>query len=223
MVQGIDRLIIATADLAAAGDYAALLDVPVQQQADELWFVLANTTVVVRELPEQQGRIVGLALADTAAAPQAETLANPLGLQLERVHPAATDELRRVQAPRRRVDHVVLRTRDAQACIELFASNLGMRLALDKTVPEWGGRMLFFRSGGLTLEVIETEQKKPSRDYFWGVAYECEDLGTEATRLEKAGVALSEIRDGRKPGTQVATLKSHDLGVPTLLIEPAPR
>jgi hypothetical protein len=32
-------------------------------------------------------------------------------------------------------------------------------------------------------------------------------------------VEISNIRDGRKPGTRVCTAKSHTLGVPTLLIE----
>ena len=224
MVQGIDRLIIAVADLATASrEYAALLDEPACQREDEAWFVLANTTVVLRQEPGQQGRILGLALADVDAPEEPEVLDNALGLLLERVHPDATASLRREQAPTRRVDHVVLRTRDAEACIAMFERQLGMRLALDKTVPEWGGRMLFFRSGKLTLEVIESAQKAPSRDYFWGVAYECGDLPREAERLVQAGVALSELREGRKPGTRVATLKSHDLGVQTLLIEPAPR
>jgi hypothetical protein len=41
-----------------------------------------------------------------------------------------------------------------------------------------------------------------------------------ATILAQRGVTLSGIREGRKPGTRVATVKSHCLGIPTLLIEP---
>ena len=40
-------------------------------------------------------------------------------------------------------------------------------------------------------------------------------------KLDSRGVRLSEVRAGRKPGTRVTTLKSRDLGIPTLLIEPA--
>jgi hypothetical protein len=39
-------------------------------------------------------------------------------------------------------------------------------------------------------------------------------------RLRAAGVAVSEIRTGRRPGTEVFTAKSHTAGVPTLLIGP---
>jgi hypothetical protein len=33
-------------------------------------------------------------------------------------------------------------------------------------------------------------------------------------------VQLSPVRKGRKPGTLVASVKSHDMGIPTLLVEP---
>jgi hypothetical protein len=80
--------------------------------------------------------------------------------------------------------------------------------------------MLFFRTGKLTLEVIESQREKPGEDYFWGIAYQCADLEKTAARLTARGVALSGIRAGRKQGSVVATLKSHCLGIPTLLIGP---
>ena len=114
----------------------------------------------------------------------------------------------------------MLRTRDAEACIALFTDQLGGRLALDKSAPEWGGRMLFFRTGQLTLEVIEAEKDKPSRDRFWGIAYQCPDIQETVGLLLENGVEVSDIRAGRKPGTRVATVKSACQGIPTLLIEP---
>jgi catechol 2,3-dioxygenase-like lactoylglutathione lyase family enzyme len=120
------------------------------------------------------------------------------------------------------VDHLVLHTTDADDCIRLFQRELGLRLALDQTVPEWGGRMLFFRSGKLTLEVIERQDAPPASDYFWGITYQCADLEDTLAALDRAGVAHSPLRAGRKPGTRVATLKSHHLGIPTLLLEPSP-
>ena len=120
------------------------------------------------------------------------------------------------------VDHVVLMTNDADACIRLFGEDgFGMRLALDQLVPEWGGRMLFFRCGKMTLEVIHNLDDPPPQDFFWGITYLCENLDVSLDSLDRAGVAHSSIRDGRKPGTRVATVKSHNLGLPTLLIEPA--
>ena len=119
------------------------------------------------------------------------------------------------------MDHIVLRTADADACIDLFSVGLGIRLALDKNAPQWGARMLFFRVGKLTLEVVEPAEEKPERDYFWGIAYQCSKLSSTTKKLLEGGVALSEVRIGRKPGTKVATVKSHSLSIPTLLIEPA--
>jgi catechol 2,3-dioxygenase-like lactoylglutathione lyase family enzyme len=116
------------------------------------------------------------------------------------------------------VDHLVLRTSDAEACVQLFSVGLGLRLALDKSAPDWGGRMLFFRVGKLTLEVIESSDAETGPDRFWGIAYRCADLSTTTVRLKAEDVALSDTRPGRKPGTNVATLKSHALGLPTLLI-----
>ena len=80
--------------------------------------------------------------------------------------------------------------------------------------------MLFFRAGQLTLEVIESQREQPAEDYFWGIAYHCADLEQTVARLAARGVALSEIRAGRKQGSVVATVKSHCLGIPTLLIAP---
>jgi hypothetical protein len=46
----------------------------------------------------------------------------------------------------------------------------------------------------------------------------------EATRarLLSAGVDVSEVRTGRKPGTRVLTVRSGTCGIPTLLVERAP-
>jgi hypothetical protein len=80
--------------------------------------------------------------------------------------------------------------------------------------------MLFFRAGKLTLEVIEPLGEPPAADYFWGIAYQCADLQRTALQLASRGVSLSVIRAGRKPGSFVATVKSHCLEIPTLLLQP---
>ena len=79
--------------------------------------------------------------------------------------------------------------------------------------------MLFFRAGKLTLEIIEPYHDLPERDFLWGIAYQCKDLEQTLELLDQRGIEVSESREGRKQGTRVATLKSHDLGIPTLLIE----
>ena len=125
------------------------------------------------------------------------------------------------------VDHVVLNTVDGDDCIRLFGDGgLGIRLALDQRREEWGGRQIFFRTGSMSLEIIESldpEKKKGRTDQFWGIAFRVSNIDLTYERLLRMGVTISDIRDGRKEGTRVATVKSHNLGLPTLLIEHAVR
>jgi len=51
------------------------------------------------------------------------------------------------------VDHVVVNTTDPDATSALYGEKLGLRLALDRTFPGWGMRLMFFRVGGITVEV----------------------------------------------------------------------
>jgi len=91
-------------------------------------------------------------------------------------------------------------------------------LALEQHVPEWGGTQLFFRTSSMSIEVIGSDIA-PAQDALWGLALKSPDLEVTQARLSEAGVDVSDIREGRKPGTRVCTVKSHALNVPTLLIE----
>jgi len=144
-----------------------------------------------------------------------QTAANGLRIHITETEflPLAQDDVETC-----RIDHIVLRSNDGDACVRLLAEQLGLRLALDQEKPEWGGRMLFFRNGKLTLEVIAPEGGLKAGDYFWGFALKVADMEAEHTRLQEAGVNVSELRNGRKPGTRVATVKSHSGGVPALLV-----
>ena len=53
----------------------------------------------------------------------------------------------------------------------------------------------------------------------WRVA----DIDATHARLIAAGVDVSEVRTGRKPGTRVMTVRNGTCGVPTLLVQPSPR
>ena len=120
------------------------------------------------------------------------------------------------------VDHVVVKTQSAEAAKIFYGDQLGIRLALEQDVPEWGGVQLFFRVSSMSIEVIASD-KAPEQDELWGLALKTDDIETTHTRLTDSNVEVSDIRDGRKPGTRVCTAKSHSLGVPTLLIEHSPR
>ena len=116
------------------------------------------------------------------------------------------------------VDHVVVKTQSVEAAKRFYGEQLGIRLALEQHVPEWGGTQLFFRTSSMSIEVIASD-KAPAQDELWGLALKSPDLEATQARLFKAGVDVSDIREGRKPGTRVCTVKSRALNVPTLLIE----
>jgi catechol 2,3-dioxygenase-like lactoylglutathione lyase family enzyme len=185
---------------------------------------LSNTVIELVQCVADSARIQGIVFSAPDTQSGERSLANTLGVDIRLCDGSATTDFRQRQPQAQctdlSVDHVVLRTGNAQACLDLFGDELGIRLALDKTVPEWGGRMLFFRAGKLTLEVIESSGNETAASAFWGLAYQCKDLAVFLQALAARGVATSDIRDGRKPGTLVATLKSHSLGIPTLLIQP---
>ncbi len=223
MVRAFDRIVIAVSQLdGAVADYRALLGcspLPGLPGSPGCCFDLGNTLVELAPLGEPEG-IRGLVFESAGAPVDPIALDNPRGLDLWLADGSSAATLRAAgDRSALQVDHLVLRTADAPGCIALLARELGLRLALDQTVPEWGGRMLFFRAGKLTLEVIEPGRDAPARDSFWGIAYRCEDIERSARQLTQRGINLSAIRPGRKAGTRVMTVKSHCLGIPTLFIE----
>jgi catechol 2,3-dioxygenase-like lactoylglutathione lyase family enzyme len=121
------------------------------------------------------------------------------------------------------LDHVVVTTAEPEAAAALYGARLGLDMALDRSHPEWG-RLMFFRCGDLIVEVTHRPGKNPkgTRDRVAGLCWRAADIDASRARLIAAGVEVSEVRDGRKPGTKVATVRSHACGVPTLLIQPAP-
>jgi catechol 2,3-dioxygenase-like lactoylglutathione lyase family enzyme len=227
VVKQFDRISLAVPDLAqAAAQYEQLFGLPAYAPPGSpraAWWDLSNTLIELVEANVEKPCIEGITFDCQATQNGERILQNSLGLAIRGNDGRATAMLRArhglAQAAGMSVDHLVLRTKSADACIAFFAHELGIRLALDKTVPEWGGRMLFFRAGGLTLEVIESAREK--RNFFWGLAYQCRDLAVVGRSLQERGVEVSAVREGRKPGTRVATVKSHCLDIPTLLIEPA--
>lgn len=120
------------------------------------------------------------------------------------------------------VDHVVVRTSDAEAAKQLYGRELGIRLALDRSFEQWGARLLFFRIGGLTIEIAASlgeEVESGAADDLWGIAYRVPDADAARERLVREGFDVSEVRRGRKPGTRVLTVRSGTHGVATLCLE----
>jgi catechol 2,3-dioxygenase-like lactoylglutathione lyase family enzyme len=122
------------------------------------------------------------------------------------------------------LDHVVIRSPNPERAIALYAGRLGLSLRLDRTEPTWGARLIFFRCGDLIVEVVHDLKAGvgDGPDQLWGVSWRVPAIADAHARLRAAGVAVSGVRTGRRPGTQVFTVKSHTAGVPTLLIGPGP-
>ena len=123
------------------------------------------------------------------------------------------------------LDHLVIQSDDLEAARELYGGALGIRLALDQSFPERSARILFFRVGGVTIEVAGRSGPPPrvsdTADSLSGLAWQVPDVEAARRRLAAQGFDVSETRSGRKPGTRVCTVRSGTHGVPTLLIEPA--
>jgi catechol 2,3-dioxygenase-like lactoylglutathione lyase family enzyme len=124
------------------------------------------------------------------------------------------------------VDHVVVRTADAEAAKWLYGTQLGIRLALDRSFEQWGARLLFFRIGGLTIEIaapLDEQAAAGAADELWGIAYRVPDADAARERLAGEGFDVSQVRRGRKPGTRVFTVRSETHGVATLCLEAGPK
>lgn len=124
------------------------------------------------------------------------------------------------------IDHVVVRTEAPDAAIRFYGDQLGLRLALDKTFEQWGARLLFFRVGGVTVEIAapaQATEQPASEDVCWGISWRVPDVEAARERVGAAGFDVSESRPGRRPDTRVCTVREPTCGVATLLIEVAPR
>ena len=159
-----------------------------------------------RDLPRvEDGRGVALSVEARAA-----------DLALSQGSPAAREEARVVA-----LDHVVVRSQDLDASVRLYGEQLGLRLALDREFPERRARLVFFRVGGVTVELsgsLEPEAREGS-DLLWGLAWRVVSIEAARRRLEEAGFRVSPVRPGHKAGTRVFSLENPPSRVPTLVLE----
>ena len=115
-------------------------------------------------------------------------------------------------------NQIIIYTPDVEYLRNLFTEKLGIRLALDKVFNfgEKDIRMMFFRIGGVTLEVIENPDSESLS--YGGVGWHSDNISKCHKRLIDSNFELSEIRKGRKPGTVVATIRNAPLKMPTIII-----
>ncbi len=157
----------------------------------------------------------------TRAATEAARGVRLFFLELGRERPLS---VRTTPASITAMDHVVISTADPTAAAALYGARLGLDMALDRSHPDWG-RLMFFRCGDLIVEVVQRPGKHADamHDTLWGLSWRVADIEATRARLVAAGVDVSEVRDGRKPGTRVLTVRGGTCGIPTLLVERTPR
>ncbi|MEP6841705.1 MAG: VOC family protein, partial [Bradyrhizobium sp.] len=115
------------------------------------------------------------------------------------------------------MDHVVVSTPDPERAAALYGARLGLDMALDRSHPDWG-RLMFFRCGDLVVEVThrpgkpvdaaKEKQQDIKHDRLRGICWRVADIDATQARLAAAGVDVSEVRAGRKPGTRVMTVRA---------------
>ena len=122
------------------------------------------------------------------------------------------------------LDHVVITTDDPERAAALYGARLGLDMALDRTHQDWG-QLMFFRCGDLIVEVVRRPVAggDATRDKLWGLSWRVGDIDAARARLIDGGIEVSEVRNGRKPGTRVMSVRSGTCGVQTLFLERTPK
>jgi catechol 2,3-dioxygenase-like lactoylglutathione lyase family enzyme len=122
------------------------------------------------------------------------------------------------------LDHVVINTANPDRAVALYGARLGLDFRLDRSNPQWGSRLLFFRCGGAVVEIGARlgAEVSDAPDKLSGLAWRIADPDAAQARLAKAGFDVSEVRSGRKPGTRVFTVRSGVPGAPTLMLSAEP-
>ncbi|MGD9885154.1 MAG: VOC family protein [Reyranella sp.] len=163
---------------------------------------VATTRGATLELSTTATHGVPIALVERAARPAPS--------------PTIVDEAAAVSA----LDHVVVRSPNPERAIAFYAGRLGLDLRLDRSNPQWGSRLLFFRCDDLVIEIAHDLGRgiSDAPDQLWGLSWRVPDTARAQARLKAAGIDVTDVRDGRRPGSQVFTVRSHTEGVPTLVI-----
>lgn len=142
-----------------------------------------------------------------------------LELAEERPKSVATDV-----APIDGLDHVVITTEDSDRAAALYGARLGLDLALDRSHHDWG-QLMFFRCGDLIVEVVRRPVAggDSQHDRLWGLSWRVADIDATRARLLASGLDVTEVRNGRKPGTRIVTVRNGTCGIQTVLLERSPK
>ena len=80
---------------------------------------------------------------------------------------------------------------------------------------------MFFRCGDLIVEIVcrPVAGGDQHNDKLWGLSWRVADIEATRARLVAAGIGVTEVRAGRKPGTRVMSLRDGTCGIQTIVLE----
>ena len=96
----------------------------------------------------------------------------------------------------------MVQTANADAAIALYRDGLGLRLALDRSFPDWGMRLVFLRVGGVTVELaqpLRDAPQPPETDRLWGISWRVPDAEAARARLTESGSTSPRCAPGASP------------------------
>jgi len=195
--EGLLLIAFAVADLAASARLLERRGIPGHGRSDDAWSLHPGMTsgVQIVLVPRQPGN------RPSPSPVEQPSDAVPFGL-----------------------DHVVVQTPDPDRALALYGAKLGLDLRLDRTNAQWGARQMFFRCGDVVIEIGHGLKAGVSDDpdRLGGLAWRMAHPIAVQSRLAEAGFDVSEVRKGRKPGTQVFTVRDRTCNVPTLMLSATP-
>jgi catechol 2,3-dioxygenase-like lactoylglutathione lyase family enzyme len=247
VIRALDHVAIAVRDFDAAVDgYRRLLgrepELEPREGANRAWFHLANMALEViapsgagpagdrvaarLDFADEGLWIAAFQVDDVAAASR---LLGRRGLDFiltpGRIGAAPSPAIGPEDASVPALDHIVVHTPNPDRALGLYGAKFGLDLRLDRANAQWNARQLFFRCGGTVFEV-GASLKAPvtdEPDRFGGLAWRVTNPDAARARMAAAGFDVSEVRNGRKPGTKVFTVRDAPGGAPTLMLMPSPQ
>jgi len=229
----IDRIEVGVADCAASGRaWSRFLGLePVEDSAHAIRFQLFNAALQLvdarRDASDSPEAPTPMTLC-FAAEPELPSITESRGVSLSVEVDAAPPALSQGQPaapPDARVlalDHIVVRSDDLDASKGVYGEQLGLRLALDREFPKRRVRLVFFRVGGVTVELggsLVPEAHPGGPDLLWGLAWRVVSIEAAHRRLAADGFRIASIRAGHKDGTRVFGVSDPPSRVPTLVLE----
>jgi catechol 2,3-dioxygenase-like lactoylglutathione lyase family enzyme len=243
--EGADRVLFTlanmTIELMAPSGFNVAAD-RIRALLDDREGVLASLCFRVADMSKMHRRLERVALRpDPVAEVESSDVASGAVLHWKRTR-AATELTRGVRmfflelaeerplstatdiAPIDGLDHVVVTTEDSDRAAALYGARLGLDLALDRSHQDWG-QLMFFRCGDLIVEVVRRPVAGGDsvHDRLWGLSWRVADIDATRARLLAAGLDVTEVRNGRKPGTRIMTVRNGTCGIQTVLLERSPK